>query len=73
MSSKENPNEAFPIVCEQCGQRTAMPNAQATPVDEKLQLAVRCSACAHTWLVRAPNSPFTVRRKSDRRAVPRYK
>ena len=71
MSSKEIPSREFPIVCERCGERAAMPTAQAQPLDEKVQLAVRCSICAHTWLVYTPNAPFTVRRKSDRRTAPR--
>ena len=72
MSSKETTDGVFPIVCERCGERAAIPVAERTQGDEpRAQHAVRCTACNHGWFVPAPNLPITLRRKPDRRATPR--
>jgi ribosomal protein S27E len=72
MSSQDILDRDFPIVCERCGRRAAMPTADTTQTNEnRLQIAVRCGECQHGWIVYEPNAPFKIRRKRDRRAVPR--
>jgi len=72
MSSKETSDEVLPIVCERCGKRAAVPTTQGTHGDEqRTQHTMRCDACQHSWFVPAPDWPITLRRKPDRRAMPR--
>ena len=72
MSSKETSDGVFPIACERCGELAAIPTAPRTHGDEqRAQHAMRCTVCNHGWFVLAQNPPLTLRRKPDRRTMPR--
>jgi ribosomal protein L37E len=64
----------MPIVCERCGHLELTRAAEAAQANDNTARRVgKCPACGHGWSVPTRSEQITVRRKPDRRRIPRDK
>jgi len=67
VSPKQTLDETLPIACERCGHKAAIAFSTDERVADAPQM-IRCAKCGFGWFAPEQNTPFTLRRKLDRRA-----